>query len=413
MADARAFTALMEHLKSAYDFRTGVIMVQVENEVGLLGDCRDQCSLAEESFNGSFPKDLHEMLKSEWSTLTDSFRDAFCGIESQLQNEKLKWCDLLCNDVDLGELFMAYHYARYVETVASAGREAYNIPLYTNVWQNYGDSDRDPNASLAAAGGDKSGDYPSGGAVAKMLDIWMHFAPSLDLLAPDIYLNDYAKTCAKYRHRNQPLLIPEQRRDEYGARRMWTAIGSYNALGVAPFGIDTLSPNNIALTAHYALLSKVSHFILAAQTRPDLMTGFFFDEIASDGTDSSLDVNATFGSWKLCIQRSFVFGRPSAGCGIIIYTAPDEFLLIGWGFQVTFESTNSSANFTGILKFEEKDVQDGKLRTVRLLNGDETRSGKCAVMPSTDPDYGGFPISITIPARTGIALCQPYAIETE
>lgn len=49
--------------------------------------------------------------------------------------------------------------------------------------------------------------------------------------------------------------------------------------------------------------------------------------------------------------------------------------------------------------------------TVRALNGDETRSGSAVVMPSEKPDYGEFPISITIPAGTGVAECEVYELE--
>lgn len=72
-----------------------------------------------------------------------------------------------------------------------------------------------------------------------------------------------------------------------------------------------------------------------------------------------------------------------------------------------------NSTFTGILKFEEKAIDDeetGRLRTVRVLNGDETRSGSFAMMPNEDPDYGGFPISVTVPARTMIAEMTFYSI---
>lgn len=32
-------------------------------------------------------------------------------------------------------------------------------------------------------------------------------------------------------------------------------------------------------------------------------------------------------------------------------------------------------------------------------------------MPNEDPDYGGFPICVTLPARTMIAECEPYSLE--
>ena len=99
---------------------------------------------------------------------------------------------------------------------------------------------------------------------------------------------------------------------------------------------------------------------------------------------------------------------------MIIYMGDARFLLVGEGFQVTFSSTKPKVVFTGILKFTEKDVINevtGEMRTYRTFGGDETRSGQLAVMPGTDPDYGGFPISISIPARTRIAECEVYALE--
>jgi hypothetical protein len=75
-------------------------------------------------------------------------------------------------------------------------------------------------------------------------------------------------------------------------------------------------------------------------------------------------------------------------------------------------STKADTKFNGILRNEEKivdDVATGSLRTLRTLGGDETRSGANAMMPNEDPDYGGFPIAITIPARTGIAEVEFYS----
>lgn len=55
--------------------------------------------------------------------------------------------------------------------------------------------------------------------------------------------------------------------------------------------------------------------------------------------------------------------------------------------------------------------ETGELRTLRVLNGDETRSGIFAMMPNEDPDYGGFPICVTVPAHTMIAELEVYSIE--
>jgi hypothetical protein len=88
--------------------------------------------------------------------------------------------------------------------------------------------------------------------------------------------------------------------------------------------------------------------------------------------------------------------------------------LIGWGFQVRARSLSPTSSFTGFLRFEEKIVANqktGELRTLRVLNGDETRSGIFAMMPNEEPDYGGFPICVTIPARTMIAELEVYSVE--
>ena len=100
---------------------------------------------------------------------------------------------------------------------------------------------------------------------------------------------------------------------------------------------------------------------------------------------------------------------------MLIHLGEAKFLLIGWGFQATFKSVSPKSTFTGILNFTEKmvDTETGKLMTGRKLNGDETRSGKFCIMPNEDPDYGGFPICVTIPARTMIAECEVYSLEED
>ena len=73
-----------------------------------------------------------------------------------------------------------------------------------------------------------------------MLDVWIPGAPSVDILAPDIYVPDYENRCQKFTQRGNPLFIPEMNSGDDGARNVFVAIGSYNAIGVSPFGIDRL-----------------------------------------------------------------------------------------------------------------------------------------------------------------------------
>ncbi|KAK2812626.1 hypothetical protein FQN50_001272 [Emmonsiellopsis sp. PD_5] len=416
-ADARAFKALMEHLRAIDEADSTVIMVQVENEVGLLGDSRDGGAAANQCFNSPVPKKLVDTLLSDWAILHHSLKNGLLkNLRDFSVDANTSWEAVFGPSPQTDELFMAYHYALYLEEVASAGKEAYNIPLYTNVWQNYADEDSDNDFPVVVGGGGQPGTYPSGGGVINVLDIWLSFAPSLAMISPDIYLNNYTATCEKYRHRSQPLFIPEQRRDEYGARRIWAAFGSFQALGTAPFGIDTLELDDNPFRKHYGLLAKVSYHVLEAQRSLGTSVGFFFDELRPSGDDPSPPITAFFDSWKLHIERSFVFGKPGPGFGMVIHKGGARFLLIGEGFQVKFSSTKPKSVFTGILKFVEKEVvneETGEMRSLRILGGDETRSGQAAVMPVENPDYGSFPISITIPANTRIAECEVYALEEE
>lgn len=408
----------MKHLREFDESHSTVIMVQVENESGLLGDSRDGSAIAEKAFHEPVPEELVDYLSSDWGQLHPDIKEQnltqFKPHSESTGTGKGDWEAVFGSSPRTDELFMAYHYALYVNEVASAGKEQYPIPHYTNLWMNYSGEDSDNDFPVVVGGGGMPGDYPSGGAVSNVMDVWMRFAPQLDFLGPDIYLNDYERSCAKYRHRNQPLFIPEQRRDDYGARRIWIAYGSYAAMGVAPFGVDTVNPEESPFTKHYGLLKSVSAIVLEAQRHLNSSIGFCFDEIPDGASGSPFSaVKKTWGDFEITIDRCFVFGKPGPGAGMVINRGHGKFLLIGWGFQVSAKAVAQDSTFTGILKFEEKAVDDeetGRLRTVRVLNGDETRSGEFAMMPNEDPDYGGFPISVTVPARTMIAEVTFYSI---
>lgn len=161
------------------------------------------------------------------------------------------------------------------------------------------------------------------------------------------------------------------------------------------------------------MLSQVKEIVLEAQRKPGCSIGVFFDELLDDGRDLSRPFVAHFGEFEMTLTRSFVFGKPGPGAGMVIHLGEAKFLLIGWGFQASFKSLSSKSTFTGILSLTEMivDPKTGKLFTGRRLNGDETRNGKFCVMPNEKPDYGGFPICVTIPARTMIAGCEVYSLE--
>src|ERR1017187_4811294 len=62
-ADARAYSALMRHIKEVDGEQHTVLMMQVENEVGVLRDSRDRSAPANAAFAGPVPKQLMDYLQ--------------------------------------------------------------------------------------------------------------------------------------------------------------------------------------------------------------------------------------------------------------------------------------------------------------------------------------------------------------
>jgi hypothetical protein len=405
-ADSRAFQALMRHIKT-FDSEIGtVIMVQVENEVGLLGDSRDRSTIAESIFRSPPDHEFIDGLRRIWNKSGPKLKRSLHHFAARSFQPGCSWEDTFGSGPEIDALFMAAHYAKHVERVAKAGKEIYPLPLYTNAWQPAVGS-----GSSAVAGGDVPGGFPSGGPIPEVIDVWRLLAPCLDFVCPDIYYGDFDQICEDYRFSKQPLFIPEQRRDEYGAIRLWSAIGNFDALGVSPFGIDTDNPLTSPYTLHYELLARVEPSIHEARQKGCEMYGFYFDQLDKEKSDPTASKNIVMGAWRLSISRATVYGQPSAGYGLVILQTDNTFLLIGEGFEIRFVSTGASS-LCSILSFDELDVEGNSLVRRRRLNGDETmrRDGTVARMPWSKPDYGDFPICISIPSRTKIAQCTPYAL---
>ena len=151
------------------------------------------------------------------------------------------WAEVFGTDEWAEEIFMAWFYSVYINKVITEGKAELNIPMYVNAW-------------LGPQPGQKlPGDYPSGGPVARVMDVWRAGAPANDLLAPDIYVQDFKGVLAEYSRSGNPLWIPEAR-DQVG--NLFWAIGNHSALGWAIFGIDDLDENSQVAKA-YGLLGEL------------------------------------------------------------------------------------------------------------------------------------------------------------
>jgi len=363
-ADRAAFAAFMRHLKEVDGDQHTVIMVQVQNEPGSLFTDRDHSPASNKLFEGPVPNALSAALKRPAGTWTQVF-----GPEAD-------------------EAFAAWHVARFVNEVAAAGKKEYGLPLYVNVWLREQKNFMRPGEA-----------YPSGGATSNMLDVWKAAAPAIDVLAPDIYVMDYAgyrKVCESYSRPDNALMIPETGGFGAFARYMFYAIADYDTLAFAPFGIDRLSgatvPEGIPGVAagtslidlvrpmmdNYRLLAPALEQIAAWQGTGKLHSAVEEDQITERLlTFTNYEVLAQFGRPVVSYGGTFASGTDKrTGRSMIAEVAPDEFVAIGFDTRLRFEPRRGSKlQKAQFLWVEEGKYENGSWKPTRRLNGDETFFG--------------------------------------
>ena len=381
-ADLKPFSALMRHIREKDPQREVVIMMQIENEIGMLESARDHSPLAEKAY-----------LKEKWAERygTDEYAD---------------------------EKFMALSYARYVEHLAKAAREIHDMPLYVNAAMN--------------SRGRRPGEYPSAGPLAHLIDFWHEGAPSIDLLAPDIYDTGFKSWCAQYAMPLRPqdgerstsgrllptgrknvknrLFIPESRCCENSGVRALYAFGEHQAIGFSPFAIDQASPKETeSVSRAYSLLRQVfklpssggggggSWGLLFDQTDRERIINddnvvmtcrhYFtlpWDPRATDGT--------TWPEGGAMLIRLGKYDYLLAGSGVVIdFKTPTEKqqeqqkTLGEDGFAEAGGNTSQKANkrFSGkrlgLLSVDEVSISDdGTMQYLRRHNGDQTHQGRHA-----------------------------------
>lgn len=348
-ADKRAYVALLRHLKAVDGDRHTVIMVQVENEPGsLLGTVRDHGAAAEAAFAAPVPPALATRLGKPHGT----WRQVF--------------------GVDADEAFAAWSTASFIEQVAAAGRAVYPLPVYVNCWMRY-KGFKNPGV-----------DYPSGGPVWTMFDLWRAVTPSVDMIGTDIYTTDhgeYRRVLDQYARADNPSWVSES---DFSAR---TAPFLYYVLarrgiGFSVFGVDKTDPTPeqaAATQAHgenFALLDQVREPIARAAA-----DGRLYAAVEEPGR--AQQVLQLADGWSAIVS----FGPPPwgetpgvvpnsasmSGRVFIVQLGADEWLLGGSNVRVEFARTDARRG--QLMRVEDGVYQAGMWRPKRWLNGDETDFG--------------------------------------
>jgi hypothetical protein len=369
-ADAKAFEALMRHIKDVDSKYQTVVMMQVENEMGVLDNMgtspgnarRDFSDAANSAYNSDVPKglidyliqhkqNLYPELSKVWGAngfkTSGSWEEVFG--KSFFKPDAKDW---KLNSFYTEELFSAWNYAKYAEKVAAAGKKEYPIPMYVNAWL------KQPFSFIP-------GKYPSGGPLPQVLDIWRAAAPSIDFIAPDIYTDEFKWVCDEYTRSGNPLFIPETRGGEIAAARAFYAFGQYDASCFSPFGIDgDTDAENEPLDETYAVLQKMSPVILQNQGK-GTMKGILVDTASR---------TQQFEMGDYLINAKLAGGKStSIAGGLIIQTGPAEFIVAGKALDIFFLPKDSTARI-GVLAVDEGTFENGKWIAQRRLNGDETHA---------------------------------------
>lgn len=363
-ADVKAFRALMEHIHERDAGYSTVIMVQVENEIGMLPDAREHTDVANTAYMSEVPAPLVSYLIKHKNALVPELK-AHWARNGCLT--KGTWEQVFGKSPATEELFQAWHYAQYTNTVAREGKAMYPLPMFVNAALNHRDV--------------APGQYPSGGPLPHLMDIWQAGAPAIDILSPDFYNPRFRYYNDLYIRRNNPLFIPEIRFEPSDGAKALYAVGHYQAIGFSPFSIEsTDKPAAETLTGSYDLLRQLMPVILAHQGTGE-MDGVLFDTtdlrnvIVSGKYVFSVAHDGTLG-WSGVPKEKW----PEAG-GIIIRSNEDEYIIAGTGIVITVAPADKTLPLAGILEAEEGIYREGKWIPGRRLNGDQTHQGRHIRIP--------------------------------
>jgi len=367
-ADLKAFQALMKHVKEIDKNEHTIIMIQPENEIGMLPTARDYHPLANKKFQEDVPPEFIQYLKKNKENLVPEFKDVWA---KNGYKESGSWEEIFGNGLHTDEIFMAWYYAKFTNTIVEAGKVIYPLPMFVN-------------AALNRPGRLPGEGYPSAGPLPHLMDIWKAGGPSIDFLSPDFYFPNIKHWSDLYTRQENPLFIPEHRFDSTAAAKAAFVFGHYEAIGFSPFSIEsTRNPEDEPLGKVYNLINQLTPIITANQGQ-NKIEGVLFDK-------ETLESVLHLGDYEFTVKHSYTLGYEAnskndswetAGA-LIIQTDKNEFYLAGSGVVITFKNLSNPNLNVGILKAEEgkfvrKDSfgDNNMWKVIRHLNGDQIHQGR-------------------------------------
>ncbi len=363
-ADLNAYRNLLRHIKKVDASYQTVILMQPENEIGMLPSARDHHPLANQKFRENVPDDLIDYLVKNKTKLNPEFRTIW---EKNGFKTSGNWEEIFGKGLHTDEIFMAYYFTRYTDMICEAGKKEYALPAYVNAALN--------------RPGRKPGEYPSGGPLPHILDIWKAGSPNIDFYSPDFYTPLFKHWNDLYVRQGNPLFIPEHRFDNTVAAKALYAIGHYEAMGFSPFSIEQVP--GTSFTAKEEKLAKVYDIINQIKPLLDIHRG----QNRIQGVLLDKEVNeSTFelGDYEFTARHTYTYGwEPGSGSdewepagAIIIQTGTNEFYYAGFGVSLVARKLRNKDVRVGILKTDRGYFKDNEWVIYQHLNGDQTHQGR-------------------------------------
>jgi len=359
-ADLKAFQKLMSHIKDFDQKEQTVIMVQVENEIGMLPTARDYCVWANEVFNKPVPDELLKYMQKNKEKLVPEFLEIWKKNGFKTSGN---WEQIFGKGLHTDEIFMAWYFAKFTNKIAKAGKDLYPVPLFVNAALNAPEK--------------KPGEYPSAGPLPHLMDIWKVAGTSIDMLSPDFYNPLFKHWNDLFTRQGDPLFIPEHRFDESAPFKGLYAIGHYEAIGFSPFSIESVvDAKKEPLGKIYNLVKQLTP-VIEANKGLGKIDGVLLDK------ENKLQI-IKLGNFEFTFKHDYTLNWSDGAkadvwpmsSAIIIEIAPDEFYIAGSGIVVTFKPLKSMELNAGILKTDQGIFENDVWRTVRHFNGDQTHQGR-------------------------------------
>ena len=355
--ECKAYAELMKHLKEIDGNDHTVIMMQVENESGIVGSVRDYSPESTKLLNGPVPEKLVAALKKKSGT----WKEVFGGRAE--------------------EMFTGYYLSSYMNEVARAGKQVYPIPTCVNVWMGGNDT----NDRMTEF--DRPGDsYPSGGPQSHMIDLWKATAPDIDVIGPDIYHQSpiiYRMILTRYTRPDNPLFVIETGRG-IAPRFLFYALAEFSAIGFTPYGVDggpgpELRAEFTDIAAGFGLLKPALPVIAELQGTDKLKAAV--EEDAIPGRMLYFDGYDVLVRFRASGRNAGPAAAPAgpvvpSGRVLVAQLGPDEFLIAGFDAALDFKPPMGS-EFTRAqcLLVEEGTYENGVWKTTYLRNGNFSIGG--------------------------------------